>query len=143
MNCHACGAPLNGATGFCPNCGAAVPANNAQQPNFQQPYQQPYQQPGFQQPYQQPDSPTPGKGLGIPSLILGIVSLVLFCFWYLSIPCAIASIILGAIGKSKAKAAGKSLGIATGGIVCSIVALALDVIIMIVGTAFLAELGLL
>lgn len=162
MNCNVCGTQLADGAVFCPNCGNAVQANNPQQPqqqpnfqqpnfqqpnfqqpNFQQPnFQQPgFQQPGFQQPFQQPDTPTPGKALGIVSMILGILSLVLFCYYYLSIPCAIVSIILSCIGKSQAKKAGKSLGMATAGLVCSIVALAIDIIIIATGAAILAELG--
>jgi len=158
MNCNVCGTQLADGAVFCPNCGNAVQANNPQQPqqqpfqqpnfqqpNFQQPnFQQPgFQQPGFQQPFQQPDTPTPGKALGIVSMILGILSLVLFCYYYLSIPCAIVSIILSCIGKSQAKKAGKSLGMATAGLVCSIVALAIDIIIIATGAAILAELGVL
>ena len=37
--------------------------------------------------------------------------------------------------------AGKSLGMATAGLVCSIVALAIDIIIIATGAAILAELG--
>src|ERR1700722_10486647 len=39
-------------------------------------------------PYQPVEAPKP-SGLAVASMVLGIISLVLFCVWYLSIPCAI------------------------------------------------------
>ena len=43
------------------------------------------------------------KGLSIASMVLGIVSIVFFCFTYLSIPCAILAVIFGFVGKKKAE----------------------------------------
>mgnify|MGYP002528578248 CR=1 FL=1 len=60
------------------------------------------------------------KGLSIASMVLGIISVVLFCMWYISIPCAILAIIFGVIGKKKG---GK--GIAIAGLVLGIVAIAI------------------
>ena len=77
------------------------------------------------------------KGLSIASLILGIVSLVLFCFWYISLPCAIVAIILGIIGRKKG---GKGMG--TAGIVLGAIALVIVVVILIlaaVGVSMLAS----
>lgn len=77
------------------------------------------------------------KGLSIASLILGIVSLVLFCFWYISLPCAIVAIILGIIGRKKG---GKGMG--TAGIVLGAIALVIVVVILIlaaVGVGMLAS----
>ena len=83
----------------------------------------------------------PGKGLGIASMVLGIVSLVLFCWIYVSIPCALVGVILGGVGMKKSKDAGMSAGMATAGLVCSIISLAIVASIYIAGAAFLAELG--
>lgn len=77
-----------------------------------------------------------GKGMGIASLVLGIISLVLFCVWYISIPCAVVGIILGVLQNKKNK-----IGMATAGIVCSIIALVLLVIAVIIGFVFGATLG--
>ncbi len=60
------------------------------------------------------------KGLSIASMVLGIVSVVLFCFTYISIPCSILAIIFGIVGMKKG---GKGMGIA--GLVLGIIALAL------------------
>lgn len=73
-------------------------------------------------PTQEPEQ----KGMSIASLILGIISLVLFCFWYLSLPCAIIAIILGVMGRKKG---GK--GMATAGIVLGAIAIVLVVVILI------------
>lgn len=60
-----------------------------------------------------------GKGLSIASMVLGIVSVVLCCLWYVSLPCAILAIIFGVIGM---KRDGKGMAIA--GLVLGIVSVA-------------------
>lgn len=135
------------------------PQQNYSQPQYQQPqqnpnqsqyqqsqYQQPqqnYNQPQYQQPqqnysqpqYQQPQQPQQGKGMAIASMVLGIVALVIFCIWYISVPCAIVGLVLGILHNNK----GQKSGMATAGIACSIISLALLVTIVIyaviVGTA--------
>ena len=72
---------------------------------------------------------TESKGLSITSMVLGIVALVLFCFWYLSIPCAILAIVFAIIGRKKG---GK--GMATTGLILGIIALVIDVV-LVVGVA--------
>lgn len=75
-----------------------------------------------------PQPPQEKKGFAIASMILGIVAIVLGgCLWYISIPCAVVGLILGALS---AKA--KKNGMATTGIVLSIIALAWTVIALIV-----------
>ncbi len=76
------------------------------------------------------------KGLSIASMVLGIVSLVLWCFWYLSIPCAILAIIFGIIGK---KRAGKGMAIA--GLVLGIITLVILGILLLVGASTLSSLN--
>ncbi len=119
-NCAFCGAPLNAQQ--------AAPQAAPQQPPMGQPM---YQQPMYQQPVQAPS--VPGKGLGIAGMVLGIVSLALWCFIYLAIPCAIIGLILSAIGMKKAKDVGMKNGMAVAGIVCSAIALGILVIIWIIG----------
>ena len=63
---------------------------------------------------------TESKGLSIASMVLGIVSLVLSCIVYISVPCAILAIIFGIIGMKKG---GKGMGIA--GLVLGIITIAL------------------
>ena len=83
----------------------------------------------------------PGRGLSIAGMVLGIVALGLFCIWYIAIPCAIVGLVLSIIGKNKSVAAGQPYGMAKAGIILSIVALAVDVLIAIlaltIGLTFL------
>jgi hypothetical protein len=65
-------------------------------------------------------------------MVLGIVGLALFCLWYLAIPCAIVGLILSILGKKKSKAVNAPTGMATAGIILSIIALALDVVFAII-----------
>lgn len=96
---------------------------------------------------QTPEAPTPpaaggsapGKGLAITGLILGICGLVLFCFWFIAIPCSVIGLILSILAKNKAKAAGMKSGLATAGLVLCVIALGLDVlgiILIVAGVSF-------
>jgi len=57
-------------------------------------------------------------GLSIASMVLGIVSIVLFCLIWISIPCAVLAVIFGLVGRKKG---GK--GMATAGLVLGIITL--------------------
>lgn len=73
-------------------------------------------------------------------MILGIVSLVLFCFWYVSVPCAIVAIVLGFIARGKVKAGtGTGGGMAMAGLLCGIISI---VLVVLVFAGLLAFLGL-
>jgi hypothetical protein len=103
----------------------------AQQPVYQAPVQPMYQapvQPVYQQPIQQP---VPGKGMGITGMVLGIVALVLFCMWYVSIPSAIVGAILSGVALKKAQEVGKKNGMATAGLVCSCIALGIAILFVL------------
>lgn len=69
-------------------------------------------------------------GLNIAALVLGIVSIVFWCVWFIAIPCAILALIFGIIGIKKA---GK--GFALAGIITSSIALA--ILTVIFGCIFL------
>ena len=136
--CKNCGAQLDDQAVFCTSCGANQ--NEApQQPAYQQPvYQQPvYQQPVYQQPMAAQE--VPAKGMGIAGMVLGILSLCLFCIWYLAIPCAIVSVILSGVANAKAKEVGAKNGMAVAGIVCSVIALTAAIIFVIIGVAALSS----
>lgn len=72
------------------------------------------------------------KGLSIAAMVLGIVSVALFCLWYLSIPCAILAIIFGVIGGKKG---GK--GMAKAGLILGIIAIALDILVIVGAVAII------
>lgn len=78
-------------------------------------------------------------GLGVASMVLGIVSIVLMCWPYISIPASIVGLILGAMGKNKT--AGRGMAIA--GLVCSLVTLIIDIVILATGASILNSVGLL
>ena len=72
------------------------------------------------------ENKTESKGLSIASMVLGIVSLVLSCFVYISVPCAILAIIFGIVGMKKG---GRGMGIA--GLVLGIISIALWVLALV------------
>ncbi len=149
MFCPNCGNASAEDQLYCQNCGASLQQPEVQQPEVQQPevqqpevqqpeVQQPevQQYPYTQQPYQtqfmQVGSAVPSKGMGIASMVLGIVSLAFFCAWYIALPCAVVGVILGGLALSKAKEAGAKNGMAVAGVVCSCIALGIAIILMIV-----------
>lgn len=56
------------------------------------------------------------KGFCIASLVLGIVALVFFCLWYISIPCGILAIIFGILGIKSINKGMAIAGLITGSI---------------------------
>lgn len=145
--CKHCGSQIEDNAAFCGVCGQAQNAAEPQAPVYQAPVQP--QQPVYVAP-QAPVNPyaqpvVPGKGLGVASMVLGIVSLVLFCIWYLAIPCAIPCAIIGAalggVAQSKAKAAGVKNGMAVAGITCSCIALGVAILFLLLGIIGLASIG--
>ncbi len=112
MFCPNCGAPANENQACCTKCGTALTAQAAQisQPTL---------------------SRSAGLGFAITSMVLGIVSLALFCVIYLAIPCAIVGIALGGVALNKAKKANAKSGMAIAGITCSCVSLGILIVLVI------------
>jgi hypothetical protein len=89
-----------------------------------------------------------GNGLAVASLVLGIMSFVVFCIpvvtWF-SIPCAILAIIFGIVGRSKARTGAPHGGMATGGLILGLLCLALRVLVILLavacGVALLSAVG--
>ncbi len=127
MICRNCGTNNADTVRFCVNCGCDM---SAQMPNAAPVYQQPVQ------------PIVPGKGMGIAGMVLGIVSLVLFCIWYISMPCGIVGLILSCLSYSKAKKANMKNGMAVAGIVCSAIALGIAVLFLVLGIIGLASLSM-
>lgn len=118
MVCTNCGTQLAEGTTFCPNCGAQQAAPQAAP---QAPVQPAY---GYQP---VPAQKVPGKGLAVAGLIMGILS-----FFILPYVTGALGIIFGGVAKSK----GYRGGMATAGIVCGIIGIALTIL----ATIFLQEL---
>lgn len=73
------------------------------------------------------------KGFAITSMVLGIISLVLFCVWYISVPCSILAIIFAKLSLKSSKK-----GMAIAGLTTGIIGLILMAIIYI----FIVALGI-
>lgn len=123
MFCEKCGTEVAEGINVCPNCGTLVeePAQpNVPQPAYSAPAQ-PYEpQPVNGAPAEKPA--TPGKGLAIAGMILGIISLL--CFPAVT---GTLGIIFGAVAKSK----GCKSGMATAGIVCGVIGIALWLLMLV------------
>lgn len=66
-------------------------------------------------------------GLAIASMVLGIVS-ILICLWfYISLPCAVVGLVLGCVYRAK----GGKNGMSVAGIACSSVAIALAILMIV------------
>lgn len=127
MFCPNCGAQNADNAPFCANCGSRFEQQAPAAPVYNPAPGYAPAAPGYV-----PAAVTnPGKGLGIGSMVLGILSLVLWCFYYISIPGSLVGIILGAVGMKKSKDAGMNNGMAVAGLVCSIIALAIWVLCFI------------
>ncbi len=122
MFCPNCGAPANENQAQCANCGTLLTSQISQS-------------------NQSPSTRVPGFGLAIASMVLGIVSLALFCVIYFAIPCAIVGIALAAISLTKAKKANVKSGMAIAGLVCSCVSLGILIIIVIFAVAIAGSIG--
>lgn len=85
--------------------------------------------------------PQQKNGMAVAALVLGIISLVLFCFWYLAIPCGILAIIFGSIGGKRAKAGASGGGMAKGGLICGCISVGLALVVFILVFAGCALFG--
>lgn len=117
MFCQNCGRQNPDGTAFCSNCGSALNGAPVAPVAPVTPVV----------PTAPAASSVPGKGLGIASMVLGIISLVMFCTGWFAIICAIVGTALGGVALKKAKDAGVKNSMATAGLACSVVALGLAV----------------
>ncbi len=110
-------------------------AQQSAQPGYaQQPMQQGYAQPVYAQPVEKPS-----VGLGVASMVTGILALVLgCCVPYVPFILALIAVILGGVSLAKKKG-GK--GMAITGLVCGIISLVPAVIIVVAGASVFSMLG--
>lgn len=113
--------------------------SNFEQPNFEQPS---FEQPNYSTPTYQPEQSQDGKGLAIASMVCGIASLVICCFFvYGGLALAIVGLVLGIIALVKKTPA---RGMAIAGIVTGAITLILAIVVLIIGVAgltYLQEMG--
>ncbi|WP_317445669.1 DUF4190 domain-containing protein [Streptomyces collinus] len=63
--------------------------------------------------------PQPNNGMGTASLVLGILSVVGFCAWPMAIVMAVLAVVLGSLGRAKARRGeADNPGVALAGIIC-------------------------
>ena len=116
-----------------PYGGPPPPPNPYGPPPYQQPYQQPYGAPppsGYP-PYQ---VTPPNDGLGLASMIVGIVSLVLLCVYGFGLLGSPAALIMGRISMNRIDRSGGTLsgrGMALAGFILGIVGTVLLVLAII------------
>lgn len=85
----------------------------------------------------QPPGSNQSVGLAVASMVLGILSIILFCLWFVSIPLGIVAVILGFIAKGKAdrgEAGGK--GLALTGMICGAIGLLIAIGILLFALIF-------
>jgi RsiW-degrading membrane proteinase PrsW (M82 family) len=78
--------------------------------------------------------PAPTNGLAVTSMVLGILSVVLFCAWYLTLPLGIAAVVLGIVGLNqinKKQFSGSSKGMAIAGLITGGVGLLLGILFIV------------
>jgi hypothetical protein len=83
----------------------------------------------------------PGNGMAVASLVLGIVSIVLFCIWYIGLPSAILAIVFGVVGRGRAKIGAGGGGMATAGLILGCVSIGIIVLFVAGALAFLGFAG--
>jgi len=87
-----------------------------------------------------PPAPEEGKGMAIASLVLGILSILLLCLPYFSMPLGIAGLVLAILARKKGQGS-----MATTGLVLSIIGIALGILFLIlavIGFAILDGAGI-
>ncbi|NEC49325.1 DUF4190 domain-containing protein [Actinospica acidiphila] len=80
--------------------------------------------------------PLPSNGMGVASLVLGIIAAAAFCLWPVAIVLGVLAVIFGAIGRGKAnRGEATNGGQALAGVICgavgSALALAFGVIVLV------------
>lgn len=124
MYCPKCGKQSPDEATVCKECGLKFGPVSAE-PVFD-PTINAYRQPLFT------PATVPGKGLGIASMIIGILSVVAFLTLYIAAAFAVIGLALGIYSKSKSNKLNLPNGTATAGIACSAVCLGIELTILLI-----------
>ncbi len=130
--CKNCGASINENEKFCSSCGHKVEegAFSTQTLNNEQPNMEAESMNYNQNIYQ----PQPTSGMAVASLVLGIVGI--FLSWITFLIPSILGIVFGAVAIKQCNERGlNGRGMAIGGLVCSIIIVAIFVIMLIAAVA--------
>jgi hypothetical protein len=88
-------------------------------------------------------APAAGSGsnpMAIVALILGILSILTACFWFIAAPLGIAAIVLGFLGRGKAKRGeARQGGLAMAGLVTGAIGLVLTIVLTVAGISLLNQ----
>ena len=88
-------------------------------------------------------APAAGSGsnpMAIVALVLGILSILTACFWFVAGPLGIAAIVLGFIGRGKAKRGeARQGGLAMAGLVTGAIGLILTIVLTVAGISLLNQ----
>ena len=124
--CTHCGNTLLPDAAFCARCGTPIDANALV----------PVYTPHWVMP---PPAPEKTGGDAVAALAFGIFSLVSGAFGVVGMPFAIVGIVLGVIARKRYARRNSNYNMATGGMICSFIALVLACIAIIACFSFLAE----
>lgn len=81
--------------------------------------------------------PQPNNGMGTAALVLGILSVVGFCAWPIAIVMAILAVVLGSLGRAKARRGeADNPGVALAGIICGAASIVLMLGLLAFGIAY-------
>ena len=90
----------------------------------------------------QTGSPQQSQGVAIASLICGLVSILTFCMWFLSVPLGIIAVVLGVLARGKAaRGEAGGAGLAKAGLICGSIGIVLSLLLTIAAWAGLSMLG--
>ncbi len=88
-------------------------------------------------------APAAGSGsnpMAIVALVLGILSILTACFWFVAGPLGIAAIVLGFLGRGKAKRGeARQGGLAMAGLVTGAIGLVLTIVLTVAGISLLNQ----
>lgn len=88
--------------------------------------------------YGTPSNGPESKGMAIASMVLGIVSIVCCWMWYVCLPCGIIGLVLSILFKRNN---GEAIGMSKAGMLCSIIGIALCIVVWVLAILGLGLLG--
>jgi hypothetical protein len=75
----------------------------------------------------------PSNGMGTASLVLGIISVVVFCLWPVAIIVGVLAVIFGVVGRRKVRRGeATNGGMALTGLICGLVGVVLGIVLLVV-----------